>query len=79
MAYQTLCSIQANLLNVEIALSNKTISHDTAAKHIKQALILTDSLERHYATAQSVKEIKEISKSLLEKCNVPYSSLGMTR
>ena len=79
IAYQTLCSIQANLLIVEIALSNKTISRDTATKHIKQALILTDRLEKHTIAAPTVHEIKELSKLLLEKCNVAYSSLGMNR
>ncbi|MBE7074596.1 MAG: hypothetical protein E7376_01270 [Clostridiales bacterium] len=73
----TFATIQANLINIEIGLSNNTLSRETAVKHIKSLLDLTELVkERTAPSRENMKAIKDISKLLLEKCTTPYPGLN---
>ena len=73
--YEIISSIQDRLINIEIALKNKTMSADIACKHIKQIIILTERIEKQFNIDEALTVgIKDIAKDLLEKTTIPYSS-----
>lgn len=72
--YEIISSIQDRLINIEIALKNKTMSADIACKHIKQIIILTERIENQFKIDTLTVGIKDIANDLLEKTKIPYSS-----
>jgi len=76
---QTILSMEKNLIDIEVAISNKSMSIDTARKHIKQILLMTDSLDQQYDCSELTREIKSISKDIIEKTQIHYTSSTYVR
>ena len=73
-ACQIISDMQDKLIQIEIALSNKTMSSDNAYKHIKQILVLVNSIEVELKSENLTTEIKDIAKSLIEKTRISYNT-----
>ena len=71
--YEIISSIQDRLINIEIALKNKTMSTDIARKHIEQIIILTERIEKLFNIDTLTVGIKDVANDLLEKTKIQYS------
>ena len=78
-AYQIINSIQDNLIQVEVALTNRTMTAENARKHVKQLLIMTETLENQLDCKELTVGIKDIAKNIVEATRVQYAPKGMTR
>lgn len=76
---QTILSLQNNLIKIEVAISNKTMHTETARKHIKQILLLTDEIEKQYNCSELTCEIKNIAKDIVEKTKIQYKPNSYVR
>ena len=76
---QTILSMEKNLIDIEVAISNKKMPTETARKHIKQILLLTDELEKQYDCSDLTCEIKNIAKDIVEKTKIQYKSNSYVR
>lgn len=72
-AYEIVSDMQNRLIEIEVALSNKTMSVDIAQKHIKQVMVLANGLGKQFKVEVLTEGIMDIAKDLLEKTRVPYS------
>ena len=62
--FQVINSLQDNLIQIEVALKNKTMSHDSARKHVKQILTVTEELDK-MGYNKFTAGIKDIAKNIL--------------
>jgi len=76
---QTILSMEKNLIDIDVAISNKTMPTETARKHIKQILLLTDELEKQYNCSELTCEIKNIARDIVEKTKIQYKSNSYVR
>ena len=72
--YQTILSMQKYLIDIEVAISNKSMATDTARKHVKQILQLTAELDEGYDCSNLTCEIKNIAKDIVEKTKIQCKS-----
>lgn len=72
--YEVISFMQNNLINLEVALRNKTMSPDIARKHIKEIIILSDKIEKQFNCEDLTNKIKSIAEDVFEKTTVKYNN-----
>ena len=71
--FQTINSLQNTLITIEIALKNKTMSHESAQKHISLVLKTVNIIEKNYYcedTVELAKSVKKLAKDLLKNTEI---------
>lgn len=68
--YQLINSLQNTLITIQVALKNKTMSHEVAQKHVKLVLNTANSIAKDNDMAHLINAINSIANDLLKSAEI---------